>query len=51
MNHENMVNISISLSKAEKKQFEELCNEETRGVTAQFRHMMKFYINNKDKVK
>lgn len=46
-----MVNISISLSKAEKKQFDELCEEGTRGPTAQFKHMMKFYIKHKDKVK
>ena len=44
-------NVTISLKKEEKKIFEELCKNETRGPSDQFRHMMKFYIENKDNVK
>ena len=48
---DRLPNVTISLTKEEKKQFEELQKGETRGPSDQFRHMMKFYIENKDKVK
>lgn len=51
LNKERMPNVTISLTKEEKKQFENLQKEETRGPSDQFRHMMKFYLENKDKVK
>ena len=44
-------NVTISLTREEKEMFEKLYKEETRGPSDQFRHMMKFYIENKDKVK
>ncbi len=46
-----MPNVTISLTKEEKKLFDKLQKEETRGPSDQFRHMMKFYFKNKDKVK
>ena len=47
----NVPIISISLTKEESKLFYDLCEKETRGVSDQFRHLLKFYIQNKDKVK
>ena len=44
-------NVTISLKKEEKELFEDLQKKETRGPSDQFRHMMKFYLENKDKVK
>ena len=44
-------NVTISLKPEEKKLFEELQKKETRGPSDQFRHMMKSYVENKDKVK
>lgn len=51
MKNGNVPIISISLTTEESKQFKELCEKETRGVTDQFRHILKFYLKNKDKVK
>ena len=43
----NMGNVTVSLTEEEEKQFKKLQNEETRGPSDQFRHMMKFYVENK----
>ena len=44
-------NVTISLKKEEKELFEKLQKKETRGPSDQFRHMMKFYLENKDSIK
>jgi len=51
MKNGNVPIISISLTKDEARRFKELCMKETRGVSDEFRHMLKFYLENKDKVK
>jgi len=51
MEKEKMPNVTISLTKEEKKMFDMICQAETRGPSDQFRHMMKFYQEYKDKVK
>lgn len=51
MKNDNVTNVTISFSKEEKKIFDELCEEETHGSSAQVKHMMKFYLKYKDKVK
>jgi len=51
MKKDRLPNVTISLKKEEKEQFEKLQKEETRGPSDQFRHMMKFYLENKDKLK
>lgn len=49
MKNGNVPIISVSLTKDEAKQFSELCKQETRGLSDQFRHMMKFYLEHKEK--
>ena len=44
-------NKHLSLTKEEYKLFDKLCKEGTRGPSAQVRHMMKFFVEYKDKVK
>lgn len=51
MKHDSSMKITLSITKEEKETFDELCDLETHGPSDQFRHMMKFYIKNKDKVK
>lgn len=41
--------VTVSMSKEEKEIFEQLCEKETRGPSAQFRHMLKSYLAVKTK--
>lgn len=50
-NENNLSIISVSLDKEATKQFYDLCEQETRGPSAMVKHMLKFYLKNKDKVK
>jgi hypothetical protein len=43
--------VTISLKDDNKKKFEDLCEEETRGKSNMFVLMLNFYLKNKDKVK
>ena len=49
LSKDKLPNVTVSLKKEEKEQFEKLCKKETRGPSDQFRHMMKFYIETKVK--
>ena len=49
MTNGNVPIISISLTKEEYALFEKLCKEGTRGPSAQVRHMMKLFVEHKDK--
>ena len=51
LENDKVPNITISLNKEEKQLFDKLCEDGTRGPSAQVKHMMKFFINHKDKVK
>ena len=51
MTNGNMPYVTLSLSPANKKKFEELCTEEERGKSNMFTRMLSFYLENKDKVK
>lgn len=46
-----MPNVTISLSKENKKTLDELASNENRKRSNQIIHMMEFYIKHKDKVK
>jgi len=51
LEYDKVPNVTISFSKEEKKTFDTLCEVETHGPSAQVKHMMKFYLQYKDKVK
>jgi len=51
MTTEKLVIVSISLTKEEARQFKELHVKGSRGASDQFRLLLRFYLENKDKVK
>jgi len=51
LENDKVTNVTISFSKEEKEIFDQLCEVETHGPSAQVKHMMKFYLKYKDKVK
>ena len=44
MKNSNM-KMTVSLSKEEKKLFDKLCKDETRGPSDMFRHLLKCYVD------